>query len=77
MGTKIKIYIENHKNINNQILQKYKKILKILKEILKKVWIRWKLIKTHNNIGKILRNDQISNNMHIEVDLSKKIIYGR
>ena len=54
-----------------------KKKLKILKEILKKVWIRWKLIKTHNNIGKILRNDQISNNMHIEVDLSKKIIYGR
>lgn len=43
-----------------------KKKLKILKEILKKVWIRWKLIKTHNNIGKILRNDQISNNMHIE-----------
>ena len=37
-----------------------------MKEILKKVWIRWKLIKTHNNIGKILRNDQISNNMHIE-----------
>lgn len=46
----------------------------ISKEILQKILIWWKLIKTHKNLRETPENNKGSNDTHIKIVLLKKMI---